>query len=468
MLGIVAAARRRIRMTSARSIQVPVRQALANRTPRSQELYEAAKQVVPNGTTSGARVMEPYPFFASSGHGGHIFDEDGNDYIDCRLGYGPMLIGHAHPRVVEAVAKALNDGFIFGAPHRSEAQLARRISEISACAERVNFCSSGTEATLHALRIARAATGRDKIAKFEGGYHGSHDGVALNIHSLGGSDLRNLQPVPETLGIPSAAAGLSVILPYNDPVAIEVIEREAASLAAVIVEPMLGVGGALPAAPGFLAQLREVTQRMGIVLIFDEVITGFRLALGGAQETTGITPDIVTYGKPIGGGFPIGVVAGRHQYLNLLESTGDSLRNRTERVMFGGTSNGHPITMAAGIATLDALEEQNPEGYQRLTSWGDHLRAEMNDFAVREGIAFHVTGTGPVFASHFIENLPTNPRELAAEDKRRQKELGIALLYHGVFLNPTHAFLSFAHTEEDLDRIISAHRTALRDVVSST
>lgn len=453
-------------MTSARTIGVPIRQALANRTPRSHELYESARQVVPNGTTSGARVMEPYPFFANSGKGGHIFDEDGNDYVDCRLGYGPMLIGHAHPRVVQAVAKALDDGFIFGAPHRSEAQLARRISEVSACAERVNFCSSGTEATLHALRIARAATGRDKIAKFEGGYHGSHDGVALNIHALGGDDVLHLQPMPETLGIPSAAAALSVILPYNDPSAFAIIERESASLAAVIVEPMLGVGGALPAAPGFLAQLRELTHRLGIVLIFDEVITGFRLALGGAQETTGIVPDLVTYGKPIGGGFPIGVVAGSRKYMDLLESTGDGVRNRTERVMFGGTSNGHPITMVAGIATLDVLEEQNPEGYRRLTSWGDHLRTELNDFAAREGIAFHVTGSGPVFASHFLENLPTNPRELAAEDKGKQKELGIALLYHGVFLNPTHAFLSFAHTDEDLDRIISAHRAALRYVVS--
>ena len=432
-------------------------------------MFERAKRVIPNGSSSAARLLEPYPFFAHSGSGGTIQDEDGNRYLDCRLGYGPMLVGHAHPHVVRAVQEAATSGFVFGAPHRLEAELAERIVAHSRCAERVGFCSSGTEATLHALRIARAATGRPRIAKFEGGYHGIHDGVALNIHAVGAdTESGEIERRPETLGIPTPASDLTCVLPFNDDRAFEIIERHADELAAVIVEPMLGVGGALPAASGFLERLRTLTAALGIVLIFDEVITGFRLALGGAQETSGVTPDLVTYGKPVGGGLPIGVVAGTAALMGLLESTGDAHRNRGERVMFGGTSNGNPLSMAAGLATIEVLEGHGRDGYAALTAAGDRLRKTVNDAATALGIAFHMTGQGPVFASHFMRPTATSPRDLLAEDKTLQKEYGLMLLERGVFLNPTHAFLSFAHTSADVDAITDAHVTALTDIAAAT
>jgi glutamate-1-semialdehyde 2,1-aminomutase len=455
-------------MTTTSQTANTLRADLAARTPTSRELFERAKRMIPNGSSSAARLLEPYPFFAREGRGGHIFDEDGNRYIDCRLGYGPMLVGHAHPKVVAAVRSAAEHGFVFGAPHRLEAELAERIVLHSRCAEKVGFCSSGTEATLHALRIARAATGRARIAKFEGGYHGIHDGVALNIHAIGDETVDGeLARYPETLGVPRAASDLTCVLPYNDDRAFTIIEEHANELAAVIVEPMLGVGGALPAETGFLERLRAVTLRHGIVLIFDEVITGFRLALGGAQESSGVTPDLVTYGKPIGGGLPIGVVAGIASLMDLLESTGDAARNRNERVMFGGTSNGNPLSMAAGLATIEVLESHGTRGYAALSANGDRLRSAVNDAAASLGLDFHMTGQGPVFASHFMPPIARSPRDLRAEDKRLQKDYGLHLLRRGVFLNPTHAFLSFAHSEPDLDAIIDAHVNALRDVAAT-
>jgi glutamate-1-semialdehyde 2,1-aminomutase len=437
---------------------------LAARTGGSAAAFVRSQRVIPGGVTSNIRYTAPHPIFVQRARGGAVWDVDGHEYIDCRLGFGPVLLGHAPELVTAAVTRALVHGTVYALPHAGEIELAEKIAAVVPGAELTTFCSSGSEATLHAIRLARAYTGRKKIAKFEGGYHGIHDSVLVSVQYRGDAagPLEAPTPTVESRGIPDEAVANTIVLPFNHQAALDVVAARASELAAVIIEPVQGAAGSIPATAEFLAGLRAVTARHGIVLVFDEVITGFRLALGGAQEHYGIRADLVTFGKILGGGFPFGCLAGAREIMRLL-SVPDARAAGRAPVVYGGTFNGNPTSVAAANATLDFLRE-HPELYRQLAERGDRIRREVGAAAAKLGVPLTPLGVGSVFSFRFVEPPVMSVRDLAGEDPALLQALFLLLLVQGVLGHSHHSFLCADHGDEAIDRIVDAYRAALTEI----
>jgi glutamate-1-semialdehyde 2,1-aminomutase len=428
--------------------------ALEDQTPKSGALWQASQDAVPGGLLSLARKFKPYPFYTERGKGAYIWDVDGNRYIDCCMAYGVLLLGHAHPVAVEAMISQAERGSVYGTPHPLEISYSQQLIDCIPCAERILLCNSGTEATMQAIRIMRAFSGKDKVAKFEGGYHGWHDyaswSISIHEDAMGPADRPNA--VPESAGIPEAIKDTIMVLPFNES-AFDLIEENAQDLAGVMIEPVFG-GGNIPATQGFLKKLREVTERAGVLLMFDEVITGFRLALGGAQEYYGVLPDLATYGKIIGGGLPAGAVGCSKEMMEAVIQADMS-------IAVAGTFSGNPMTLAAGKAVVKHLK-QNPQIYSGLEANGEILRGGFNGWAQSKGIPASMTGAGSMFQIHLKDSPVTKPRDLLGRLDGPLGDLQLHLRLNGVFIPWLHlAFISAAHTEQDVEQVLHVHQVSV-------
>ncbi len=420
----------------------------------SQELLELAHRYMPGGVLGSFILPDEFDAVIVKGKGSHVWDAEGKEYIDYVLASGPMLAGHAHPRVVEAVREQVGLGTSFYANNRPAILLAQKIVGASPCAEKIKFACSGAEATFYALRLARAYTGRDKILKFEGAYHGHHDYAMMNVTPASPPDFP--AAAPDTDGVPVSVQQEVIIAPYNDLERTNaIIEQHADELAAVIVEPQQRL---IDPKPGLLEGLRKVTRDKGIVLIFDEVVTGFRLAWGGAQEVYGVTPDLATYGKVIGGGYPVSAVAGR---ADIMEKANPRKANQADYVYFSGTLNGNTIGSVAGLATLEVLSE--PGTYERLRANGDYVRSGLKRIATELDIEAQVVGAGPMFNILFTGEEVVDYRSSLKADKKMQADLRRELMRRGI-LNHLAAkcYISVAHTREDIDKTLEAFEDSLR------
>ena len=387
--------------------------------------------------------------------GSRIWDVDGREFVDYMLGSGPMVIGHAHPRVLDAVQRQIAAGSTFYALSEPTIELAGRIVDAVPCAEMVQFCSTGGEATFFALRLARAATGRDAILKFEGGYHGANDYALMSLSPT--EPPHYPRPQVSSAGIPAALECDVLVVPFNDiQAATQVVEEHADRLAAIIVEPVQRV---LPPEPGFLEALRELATRYGIVLIYDEIVTGFRLAPGGAQERFGVVPDIAALGKILGGGYPLAAVAGRHDVMELADH---ERRGARDYAFISGTLNGNPVAAAAGNATLDVLGE--PGAYERLDAFGERLRRGLAAACADAGIKAHVLGVGPLFQVVVTDKRPVDYRGLRRGDAALIRRVAAQLYDAGLFISGDKGYVSLAHTDEELDRAVELFAEAIQSV----
>jgi glutamate-1-semialdehyde 2,1-aminomutase len=440
--------------------------------PNSYAHYEQARTLVPHGATRN-RFWWPIPLYVDRAQGAYAYDLDGHEYIDCLLGFGPMILGHGHPEVRAAIDRQLDRGTQYGAPPPEELGLARQIVESVPGAAWAVFLTSGTEATLSALRIARAATGRTKVAKFEGGWHGWHDFLLQSFYATHGP-VEHPRTVPDSLGIPGAIADHVVTLPFNHDAAFDRIREEADDLACVIVEGLQGSAGALVGREDFMTRLRALCTELGILLILDEVITGFRLGAGGAAARYGIEPDLTTLGKAIGGGMPVAAVAGAPALFDLMhagaagggshESTGAS---GAKEVVLGGTFSANPLGMAAGHAQLEVLLRDG-SGYETLDRLGERMRSGLRGVIADLGIDAHVTGEGSIWGTNFTAAEPDSRRAQLDANKAVANVASSYLLTEGVLVSaPLHlGFLSTAHTEQDVDRVVEAHRRAFSAMLS--
>ncbi len=418
---------------------------------RGEELASIAREYLVGGVNSPIRArVPPYPLVVSRGRGSRLYDVDGKEYIDFILGYGPLILGHSHPRVRERVVEALEGGWLFGHTTRYEIDLARKILSYVMPGGKIRFVNSGSEATLTAIRLARAVTNRKIIIKFDGCYHGAHDYVLVKAGSAAAET-----GIPVSPGVPPEVASLTRVLPYNSISNIErVFNKVGDEIAAVIVEPILGNYGVIPGDPEFLRALRKLTKEYGSMLIFDEVITGFRVALGGAQEYYGVSADIVTLGKIIGGGFPIGAVVASKNIMSNLTPEG--------RVFNAGTFNGHPISMVAGLATLEELERGSLE---RAHSISNYLCKSLAEECGQSSVECSVNcapGMGQFFLYSSNVRRPGDVNELSKEVYYR---LHKKLLRSGVLIPPSQMealFVSSEHSVEDIDYMVSLLGHALR------
>jgi glutamate-1-semialdehyde 2,1-aminomutase len=420
-----------------------------------QELLQTAERCLP-GACLGMMALPPeLRMVMVRGRGSRVFDAAGKEYLDYMLGSGPLLLGHAHPEVVEAVQRQAALGSTFFALNEPAVRLAEQLVEAVPCAEAVRFQTTGSEATFAALRLARAATGRDRVLKFEGGWHGGHD-----LGQLSGAPAVE-HPFPEAVpdcdGIPAGACRDVLVAPFNDANATEaLIERHRGELAAVIVEPLQR---SLRPEPGFLERLRDVTRRHSIALVFDEIVTGFRLAWGGAQERYGVVPDLACLGKVIGGGYPVSAVVGRREYLQLADP---GQKGRGRYCFLSGTLTGNPVACAAGLATLDVL--RRPGAYERLRAVGERLAQGLRQTGAATGVPLQVLGDGPVLQVYFTaQQSPRNHRDLMRADRARAVRFALELIRRGVYCTPGgKLYLSLAHSDEDIDRTVDIAAAALR------
>lgn len=412
-------------------------------TPGSAALHARTSVRLPAGVTSNVKYFAPYPIYMARGEGARLWDVDGREYVDYCLAFGPLVTGHGHPRVLEAVrAETARAGtFILGAPSDLELRLADRLAALLPSAEMVRFTGSGTEATLHAVRLARGATGRSRLIKFEGHYHGVHDHVLWNLD-------RPLPATAATDGIPPATADQTIVLPWNDVDAFLHGLQAAEDVAAVIVEPV--ARGVLHPDPAFLRALRDETSRRGIVLIFDEVVAWPRVGLRGAQGLYGVTPDLTTLGKALGGGLPLAALVGRRDLLSLtMPRAARAAGDRSPYVFHGGTYNGTPIALAAGLAALNVLEE--PGAIEALDARTARFREGLVELGVRHGVPLQVLGRGSVVDFYFTDAPIRSSREVWGSDLTRRRTVDYRLLASGVYNAPVHRYhLSLAHSEGDI------------------
>ena len=427
-------------------------------TPTSRAMHERAVAVMPGGTTRTTTYFDPYPLYIERGEGCRVWDADGTERIDMLGNYTAMILGHAHPRVVEAIARQAARGTGFAAANPLELELATLLCERVPSLDAVRFCNSGTEATMFAMRLARAFTGRLKIARMEGGYHGTHDYAEVSTHPAVDAAGPPEAPIaqPDSIGTPAWALDQVVVLPFNNSEAAEaIIRREAGSLAAVILEPIIGAGGVIAATPEFLQRLRQLTQELGILLIFDEVIS-LRVAPGGAQQLYGVTPDLTTMGKIIGGGLPVAAFGGRADVMELLDP------RREPSLAQGGTYNGNPLGMAAGLATM---RELTPDVYAELNRKGARVTELLTEVFASHGVEVQVNGAGSMFALHFTDQPVTDYRTKATADQKRARELFLSLVNHGVLIAPrAMGALSTPMDEDDIQQFIDAVDAAVSEL----
>jgi glutamate-1-semialdehyde 2,1-aminomutase len=418
---------------------------------RSAALVERAEGLFPGGVNSPVRAFRAVgrpPLVLERGNGPYVWDADGRRYLDYIGAWGPAILGHAHAAVIEAVAVAARSGFALGATHPFEIELAEAIRQAMPSIERLRFTSSGTEAVMSALRVARAATGRDLVIKFAGAYHGHSDGLLVEA----GSGVAT-QAIAGSAGVPEAVAATAIVLPYNDAEAVtRVFVAQPGRIAAVIVEPVVANAGVIPPLPGYLEHLRMVTRADGALLVFDEVITGFRFGSGRAQARFGVTPDLTTLGKIIGGGMPIGAYGGRADLMNLVAPAGP--------VYQAGTLSGHPLSMAAGIATLDELDE---ERYAALEGSAAALASGLTEAATSAGREVAVARVGSLLTVFFRPTPPVDAAEALASDRDAYARFFGAMLDQGLLLPPSQFeawFVSIAHGPAEIEATLEAARTA--------
>ncbi len=424
---------------------------------KSAHIYQQARQIIPGGVNSPVRAFRAVgmdPVVMQRGAGSHIFDVDGNEYIDYVLSWGPLILGHCHPRVIEALREAMACGTTFGASTERELDLARLIIEAFPSIEKVRLVNSGTEATMSAIRVARGFTGRDLVVKFEGCYHGHVDSLLVKA----GSGVATLG-IPDTAGIPADVARHTLALPFNDAAALRAaFEKWGSQIACVIVEPVVGNMGCVPPEAGYLEEMRALTAKSGTVLIFDEVMTGFRVSYGGAQRIFGIVPDMTTLGKVIGGGLPVGAYGGRAEIMSKVAPEGP--------VYQAGTLSGNPLAVAAGIATLGVLRE-HPEIYGQLDRLSGRLCSGVVRLAAEAGVALSVNRQGSMFTFFFTSRPVKDYASAKTSDTARFGAFFRSVLDQGVYLPPSQfeaAFLSAAHSEADIDATIEAAGKAFAEI----
>jgi len=424
---------------------------------RSERLFREAQHHLPGGVNSPVRAFKAVggtPLFIKRGRGSRIYDEDGNEFIDYVCSWGPLILGHSHPQVVKAVKKAVERGSSFGAPTELETTLARMVCEAMPSIEMMRFVNSGTEATMSAIRLARAFTSRNRVVKFSGCYHGHSDGLLAKA----GSGMATLG-IPSSPGVPATVTADTLVAPYNNLKAVEQLFNNFASdIAAVIVEPIAGNMGVVLPKPDFLKHLRSLTHEYGAVLIFDEVITGFRVAYGGAQELYGINPDLTCLGKIIGGGLPIGAYGGRKDIMEMVAPLGP--------VYQAGTLAGNPIAMTAGIETLKILGKTGV--YDELDRKSSLLEKGIIQAATKANIDIQLSRIGSIFTVFFTKEQVTDYETAAKADTKLYAKFFHQMLSHGVYLPPSQfeaAFVSVAHTDEDIRITVDATSKALNSLV---
>jgi len=418
----------------------------------SYALFERAKKFLPGGVNSPVRAFEPYPFFVKCANGAKLFDVDGREYIDYCNAYGAMLFGHAYPDVIEAVKVQLVKGTLYGAPTEQEVKFAELIQKAYPCMEMMRLVNTGTEATMHAIRAARGYTGRRKIIKFEGCFHGAHDNVLVKAGS-GATTFGT----PTSLGVPEDTTKNTIVLPYNDVEAVrEVLEREGNDVAALIVEPVLANVGLILPKPDYLVNLRKLTSQYGVVLIFDEIITGFRLALGGAQEFFNVTPDMATLGKALGGGFPLAVFGGRAEIMQYISPVGG--------VYQAGTFSGNPVSAVAGYTVLNILSQKKNEVYLQLEKTARELSKALLDLAKNYRLPVQVYNIASLYQIFFTSQSITDYACAKLSNVKMFNAYFHELLKQGVFIPPSQfetCFTSTAHLSEDVKCTIEAFDKAL-------
>ena len=421
----------------------------------SEKLFELASRYMPGGVSSPVRAYKPYPFFTASANGSRIYDVDGREYIDYCLAYGPLVLGHGNEEVKEAVSEQLEKGWLYGTPHEAEIELAKKITNSYPSIEMVRFVNTGSEATMAAIRLARGFTGRDKIVKIEGGFHGAHDSMLVKA----GSGATTFG-IPDSKGVSKDIVKNTLQIPFNDARALtDMLEKNSGEVAAVIIEPVMGNVGPIPPEEGYLSEVRKLTSENNVLLILDEVITGFRLALGGAQEFYGVDADLTTLGKIVGGGFPIGMFGGRKELMELVAPSG--------AVYQAGTFSGNPVSVTAGLKTIEVIErEQVP---QRINKAGERMQAALRDILRDSGVEGCVSGVGSMFKVFFRADGKEvrNYADALSCDKNKYLRFFHSMLSAGIFLPPSQFetnFVSFAHTDEDIERTIEAYGKNLDDL----
>ena len=414
----------------------------ASKTKKSKTLHERAKKVLPAGVSYGIRYFEPYPFYTAKAQGSKLYDVDGNEYVDFWLGHTALILGHSPPAVMEAVKKQLGKGTHYGTAHELEIELAEQVVKMVPNAEMVRFTNSGTEANMYAVRLSRAYTGKNKIAKFEGGWHGGYDALHMGV--------KHPFDIPESAGLTKGALQDTILLPFNN---LEEVEKRLKNekVASIIVEPVLGAGGGIPAEKEFLKGLREFCNENETLLIFDEVITGFRLAPGGAQQYYGVKADLTVFGKILGGGFPVGAFCGPKEIMERLDAT---LYPRPQYSFHGGTFTANPITMTAGLATLKLLEDGSL--ISQLNMLGEKIRKQLKEIFENNSLDIQVTGDSSLFNVHFTKEEVKDASAVFRADRKKLTEYHLTLMENGVFFLPTHAgALSTSHSKEDIDKLFS-------------
>jgi len=424
------------------------------RRAKSDQLFAEALKYIPGGVNSPVRAFRAVggqPFFVNKARGGHIWDVDGNDYVDYVGTWGPAILGHAHPKIIKAVRDAAENGTSFGIPNPFEVTMAKLICELVPSVQKVRMCNSGTEATMSAVRLARGYTQREKIIKFDGCYHGHADSLLVKAGS-GALTFGN----PDSAGVPSSFTQHTIVLPFNDIDAVEAaFTANKDQIAGIIIEPVPGNAGLYLPRPGYLEFLRQITQAKGTVLIFDEVMTGFRVSKGGAQERFGITPDLSCFGKVIGGGLPVGAFGGRAEIMDLLAPTGP--------VYQAGTLSGNPVAMAAGIAALEELAAT--DAYEKLEQLGAQLEKAMVDAARSASVPVQVKRCGSMFCLYFTAEPVHNLADAMKSDRTRFAKYFHGMLDQGIYLATSQfeaGFISTAHTSQDIERTSAAAGNVLK------
>ena len=420
---------------------------------KSEKLFERAKKTIPGGVNSPVRAFSPFPFFTSSAKGSKIIDVDGNEYIDYCMAYGPLIFGHANKEIQEKVKAQLLNGSMFGTPTELEIEFAEILVKSVPCVEMIRVINSGTEATMHAIRAARGYTGRTKIIKFEGCYHGAHDYVLVKAGS-GATTFGS----PDSLGIPFDTVKNTIVLPYNDEKAfVNMINKDGDQIAAVIIEPVIGNAGVILPKDGYLKMIRQVTAEKGIVLIFDEVITGFRLGPGGAQEHYNVKPDLVTLGKIIGGGFPIGAFGGKKEIMSLISPVG--------KVYQAGTLSGNPISITAGLTTVKMLIEEKQKIYSQLDKSGQKMKKGLTDHIQDSKISAKINSISSMYQIFFTDKPVESYSDAKSSNLSRFTQYHRKLLEEGIFLPPSQfetCFISTSHTNDDLEKTLEIMGSTLK------
>lgn len=417
----------------------------------SADLYARSAKVTPGGVSSPVRRYEPNPVFIGSGSGCRMTDVDGREYIDLCMAYGPLVTGHAHPRVMDAVRDQLQRGTVYGAPSEPELKLIERISKEVPCADMVRLANSGTEATMHAIRVARGFTGRDNIVKMNGGFHGAHDAALVQAGS--GSNAG----VPSSKGVLADTAKHTHTVEYNDAQALSDLLEKDKDIACVIMEPVLGNVGVVPPKDGYLWDVRKITKENDVVLIFDEVITGFRVSSGGAQKRYGVTPDMTTMAKIIGGGFPAGAFMGRRDIMENVAPQGP--------VYVAGTFAGNPVSATAGLAQIDVMCSEG--NYATLEKRSDRLVRSIRDTMADAGVRGCVNSVASMFCIFYGIDEVTNATQATATDRAMGDRLFRYMLEHGVYVPPSALeddFLSIAHSDEDVAQLEEAFKGFFSEV----